>query len=248
MCLASGGSPATSKLLAFLCIVCLCAAFGETARAELITSNYWSYPNLEVAGMSGTYTASTGHFLAYGYPSSYFKEPTDSPDPLLNDLMPSDYVNWLFLVDAYLNPLSSTPMTATGTVTIKGSSSGLGGTSTPLLTGTIEAFGASIAPSLDPATTLFQFTFHATGGAFAGDFGSTALIILSPGFVTDWGPGLDDTPYVGDLTKDFTFTGPTGVVDVVTIPEPNLGVLATTLMLSGLVMYCSRRQGNRRRA
>jgi hypothetical protein len=243
MCLAPGGSPATSKLRVLLGIVCLCAAFGETARAELITSNYWSYPNLEVAGMSGTYTASTGHFLAYGYPASYsFTSLTQQ------DLMPSDYLNWLFRIDAYLDPLSSTPMTATGTVIIKGSSTGSGGAALPLLTGTIEAFGASIAPSLDPATTLFQFTFHVTDGAFAGDFGSTALIILSPGFITDWGPGLDDTPYVGDLTKDFTFTGPTGVVDVVTIPEPNLGVLATTLMVSGLVMYCSRRQRNRRRA
>jgi hypothetical protein len=243
MCLAPGGSPATSKLRAFLCIACLCAVFGETARAELITSNYWPYPNLEVAGMSGAYTASTGHFLAYGYPSSY--SVTSSTQ---QDLMPSDYDKWLFLIDAYFDPLSSTPMTATGTVTIKGSSTGLGGTTQTLLTGSIEAFGASIAPSLDPATTLFQFTFHVTGGEYAADFGSTALIILSPGFITDWGPGLNDTPYVGDLTKDFTFTGPTGVVDVVTIPEPNLGVLATTLMLSGLVMYCSRRQGNRRRA
>jgi hypothetical protein len=249
MCSTPGGSPAMSKLRAFLCIVCLCAVFGETARAELITSNYLPYPNLEVAGMSGTYTASTGHFFAIGYPSSYSVVSWTQ-----QDLMPSDYFNWVFRIDAYLDlsspldPLSSTPIVAAGTVTIQGSSTGPGGVATTLLTGTIEAFGESIAPSLNPATTLFQFSFHVTDGVYAADFGSTALIILSPGFVTDWGPGLNDTPYVGDLSQDFTFTGPSGVVDVVTIPEPNLGVLALMLMVSGLVMYCSRRRGTRRRA
>jgi hypothetical protein len=242
MCFASGGGLALPTFRALLCLACLCVVSARTAQAGLITSDYLSYPNLEAAGIYGGYTASTGVFWAEGCPASYSVSSLSQ-----QDLMPADGVlPWSFSISAELNASAPTPMAASGTVAIYGSTTGTEGSGKLLLQGNIEAFGSSIDPLLDPSTTLFQITFHVTGGAYAADYGDSALIILSPGFITGWGPATDDTPFAGDLLHDFHFNGLDGVADVVVIPEPSWGVLAFTLLAGGLVALFSRRHGTRR--
>jgi len=254
MCFASGGGLALPTFRALLCLACLCVVSGRAAQAELITSDYLSHPNLEAAGVCGgyTYTASQsqshGLFLAEGFPSNYSVYSDSVGSLTQQDLMATNGpLSWSFSIRAALNASAPTPMAASGTVAIYGSTTGTAGSGELLLQGDIEAFGSSIDALLDPATTLFQISFHVTGGAFAADYGNTALIIFSPGFIVGWGAGMDDTPFVGDFLHDFSFNGPSGVVDVVVpIPEPSLGVLAFTLLAAGLVLFCSRRRGTRR--
>jgi hypothetical protein len=236
MCLARGGNLALLTFHALLWLACLCVVSSSTAQADLITDVYLSYPNLEAAGIYGGYTASNGIFWAEGVPTTYSVLSTTQQDQMTaNGLMP-----WSFSINAEIQPTSAAPMTASGTVAIYGSTTGATGAGQLLLGGDIEWFGASISPSLEPATTLFQFSFRITGGAYAADYGSSGLVILSPGFISGWGPGMDDTPFVGDFLHDFQFNGPNGVADVVGIPEPSWGGLACALLAGGLAIVLLR--------
>jgi hypothetical protein len=239
---ATGGGLPLRRSWILPLLACLCVVSGGALRAELITDTYLSFPNLEATGVYGGYTAVNGHFWAEGYPASY--SITASSE---QDLMPIDgFTSWSFSIDAQLDPLAPTPMPASGTVFIYGSTTGIVGSGELLLQGDIEAFGLSIDPSLDSATTLFDFAFHVTGGAYAADYGNLARIILSPAFITGWGAGMDDTPCVGTPLQDFSFNGPGGVADVVSIPESDSRMLAFTLLAAGYVLYISRRHRTRR--
>jgi hypothetical protein len=230
MVTARGSGLAFQTFHVLLSLACLGVVFGSPAQADLITDLYPSYPNLEAAGICGGYTASNGVFWAEGVPTSFSAVSTSQ-----EDLMPAQgLLPWSLSILANIDPALTAPMAASGTVSVYGSTTGTTGSGQLLLEGDIEALGASISASLDPMTTLFQFSFRVTGGAYAADYGSSGLIILSPGFIMGWGPTMDDTPFVGDFRHDFQFNGPAGVADIVPIPEPGWGSLAFALLAAAL--------------
>lgn len=229
-----------------LLLACLGGFFSSAAQAALITDDYPAHPNLSVIGLYGGYTASSGSFWAEGTPQSYSHDSSGLQDLMPGLLTEDDEYLWSFSIAAELESAGSTPMPASGTVAIYGSVTGDQGAGELLLGGNIEAFGSSIDPSLAPETTLFDVSFRVTGGAYATDYGSLARIILTPAFTTGVSEELDDTPFNGNLACDFTFSGASGVADVVAIPEPCSGAMALTLLATGLVTFASRRLGMRR--
>jgi hypothetical protein len=224
-------------ILAFVFSVYLGLAPGGVVRADLIPVSK-AFPDIECAYVSGSYVAGTRTFTATGWPTSYSINSGSQVDVL------DGGDGWSFAINMTLPSATTTPMDiSSGTVAIYGQ---VGSQSGALLTGNIEKFGSSIAPSLVPNTTLFDFRFLVTGGKLAGDFGGAnvghAGIILSPVFDVDSG----DVAFTGGFASSFEFlaTG-AGTADVFLVPEPSAALILAS-MAAGLVSITARRSWTRR--
>lgn len=116
-----------------------------------------------------------------------------------------------------LNALIDTnTMSATGGLTINGSSNGAGGSfGDPLLTGALSQFGAGAGDPL-------EFLFTGLGGSTAALFGESAGVILS------------NSGFAGSLLANFGTGGNfSASANTAAVPEP--GPLAM-ILLSGVVM------------
>jgi hypothetical protein len=225
---------------AFLCCLvlsaCLFAIAAGTANAGFVTTGEAPIPNLSVMSVTGSYTAEDGMFQCSGSPLDYTGLSSSA-----SELMSEDASNWSLNLTAWLDSGATTPMAASGTITIYGSPTGSAGPGELLLSGEVTAFGSEIAPTLEPNTTFFDCVFTVNGGLYAGDYGASARIIISPEF--DSG-----TPFANSFSSDFTFDGFNGVADVVAVPEPCSGTMLLTLLASGLAATCVSRRFRTRRS
>jgi hypothetical protein len=245
MCAATTSWLRVSSYRTFLVSACLCFVFCGVAQGEGINVplDGYGYPNLfstcEPWGMESTngitYTVQggTGFFHAEGCPQSYSVN-SGSQSDIGADGVHSWPDDCIFALDVKLTPTDVTPSVCSGVLKVVGS---LGswvdgvwvsqpGQSGILLEGDVVQCGASIN-NTDENVAGFDFLVHITGGDLASDYGSTAYIILSPGYGT--GDGFD-----GSMSSDFTFSDG-GVVDIQAIvPEPSSGALALAL-ITGLV-------------
>ena len=184
-------------------------------------------PNLTV---TVAYNASNGLFTATGETSAYTAANTNlnNGDPYIVGNSNDNFNPGTFSLTATITTNGSL---LSGTVTITGgvyddSLAQVEPDGTLLLQGNITAFGfqGNASPNVDE----FDFLVVVTGGAFAGQYGSSAGVLLHPG----------DTTFNGSFGVNFSNDG-FGKADTRAVPEPTPELL---VMLSafGLCWFVRR--------
>jgi hypothetical protein len=184
-------------------------------------------PNLTV---SVAYTASNGLFTATGETSAYTASDTNlnNGDPYIVGNSNDSYNPGTFSLTAYI---TTNGTFLSGSVTITGgvyddSLAQVEPDDSLLLQGNITAYGSQGNASPNPDE--FDFLVSVTGGALAGQYGSSAGVLLHPG----------NTTFDGTFDVNFSNDG-LGTADTRMVPEPN-SVLLVMLSVFGLGWFVRR--------
>ena len=170
--------------------------FGVTTHAATLNLTLADSPNIFSTDIGVQYNAGTGSLTASGQASTL---DDDGIGPAL--VIDSTCCTPSFVLSANVDSAGNA---SGGSLTIGGTVSSLGFTSSTLLTGTLSSFGFP-ATGGDP----FEFVFDVTGGDAAGLFGSQFGVVLT-------GTGLPATLFTSNFNN--ARNGQANAASIVPIP------------------------------